>query len=148
MYFFCHNLFQHSAKHFHCGRFLSLGNFFSNSCIILLLEAVSFQVFFIISISSFSLQYWHAGITELKRSVFIKDFVKFVARWKMFAETSKEVFIEVRLQRFAVLWVKPSNIVFTIFTMSFHCFSMLLIDWFFFGQTLFTICFHFVKYFF
>ena len=60
-------------------------------------------------------------------SIFVKYFVKFAAQSKMFAEESKEVFTGVRLQRFAIGWVK-SYIAFAVFASGFIIFSLLLIS--------------------
>ena len=76
---------------------------------------------------NFSFQVWHAGVTELY-SIFVKYFVKFAVRSKMFDEESKEVFIDARLQRHAVGWVKSYNIKFAVFESVFIFFSLLLIS--------------------
>ena len=76
---------------------------------------------------NFSFQVWHTGVTELY-NIFVKYFVKFAARLKMFDEESKEVFTDVHLQRHAVGWVKSYNFPFAIFDSVFIIFSLLLIS--------------------
>ena len=76
---------------------------------------------------NFSFQVWHAGVTEFY-SIFVKYFVKFAARLKMFDEESKEVFTDVRLRRHAAGWVKSYNIKFAVLDSVFIIFSLLLLS--------------------